>query len=117
MRHPSSIRSLPPAPLRVALLLVLALVLALVAAACTGGGSDGAADLRIVSGSENETLEPIIQRFAEDEGVTIEVDYRGSVDIMLGLEGASAEGEDGFRTTRSGPPTRCGSTSATPKTS
>lgn len=92
MTHPRSPRPLPPALLRVALLLALALV----AAACNRGGSEESADLRIVSGSENETLEPIIQRFAEEEGVTIAVDYRGSVDIMLGLEGAAAESDDGF---------------------
>lgn len=68
---------------------VLTLALLACLAACSGpGGGDGAdADLRIVSGSENQTLEPIIQRFADDQGVSIAIDYRGSVDIMLGLQG------------------------------
>jgi Ca-activated chloride channel family protein len=59
--------------------------------ACTGPGGGREADLRIVSGSENQTLEPLIQRFADEQGVSITVDYRGSVDIMLGLQGQAGE--------------------------
>src|SRR3712207_343388 len=69
---------------------LLALALAACLTACIGGGGEEEADLRIVSGSENETLEPIVQRFAEREGVRITVDYSGSVDIMLGLDSAGA---------------------------
>ncbi len=39
----------------------------------------------ILSGSENETLEPIIQEFARKNNVDIEMEYKGSVDIMLEL--------------------------------
>lgn len=42
-----------------------------------------APDLSIVSGSENESLEPIIQEFARKKGVRITVTYKGSVDMML----------------------------------
>lgn len=49
--------------------------------ACASGG--GQADLSIVSGSENRSLEPIIQEFAEANGVNIELTYKGSVDMML----------------------------------
>ena len=40
---------------------------------------------RILSGSENESLESIIQDFARQEKITIEVTYKGSVDIMREL--------------------------------
>lgn len=71
--------------------LILALVLLSVLPACSGPGGSGEADLRIVSGSENQTLEPLIQRFADEQGVAITVDYWGSVDIMLGLQGQAGE--------------------------
>lgn len=51
------------------------------------GGDDttvsvsAAADLRIVSGSENKALEPIIQAWAADNSLAVEVAYLGSVDI------------------------------------
>ena len=77
-------------------MLVVAVLLPVLAGCGAAGGSGGEDDagenaFRIVSGSENETLEPIIQRFAEEEGVEIALDYRGSVDIMLALEGGAAD--------------------------
>lgn len=42
--------------------------------------------LEIISGSENEALEPILQEFAKSQGFGIKVTYRGSVDIMLELD-------------------------------
>ncbi|MEO0821798.1 MAG: substrate-binding and VWA domain-containing protein [Pseudomonadota bacterium] len=51
---------------------------------------DGA-DFTIVSGSENKALEPIIKEWGAGEGLTIEVAYRGSVDIARMLaDGADA---------------------------
>jgi Ca-activated chloride channel homolog len=44
------------------------------------------ADLTILSGSENTSLEPILQRFGQQNGIAVHVDYLGSVDIMLQLE-------------------------------
>mgnify|MGYP002410556319 CR=1 FL=1 len=38
--------------------------------------------LRIVSGSENEELEPIIEEYAQKNRVQIQVDYLGSLEIM-----------------------------------
>ena len=40
----------------------------------------------IVSGSENQTLEPLVQQFAQAHHVTIRMHYEGSVDMMLGLQ-------------------------------
>lgn len=45
------------------------------------------ADFTILSGSENESLKPIIKEFADQKGVTIALDTsKGSVDIMLALK-------------------------------
>lgn len=51
----------------------------------------GKVDLSIVSGSENESLEPLIQKFAKKQGYQIHITYQGSVDIMLGLESETFE--------------------------
>jgi Ca-activated chloride channel family protein len=39
----------------------------------------------IISGSENKALEPIVQRFGEQQGFDVRMHYKGSVDIMLEL--------------------------------
>ena len=43
----------------------------------------------IVSGSENESLEPLLKRFGDQNNIAIEMRYKGSVDIMLDLESDS----------------------------
>ena len=47
----------------------------------------GDVTLRILSGSENQELEPILDEFARERGVNIQMDYRGSLDIMRTLQG------------------------------
>ena len=42
--------------------------------------------IRILSGSENQELETIIQECSEATGVEIQMEYKGSVDIMRELE-------------------------------
>lgn len=42
--------------------------------------------IHILSGSENKELEPILDAFEKDTGVTIEITYKGSVDIMYTLK-------------------------------
>lgn len=42
---------------------------------------------RILSGSENATLEPLIQRFAEETDQAIAVEQAGSVDILIDNSG------------------------------
>ncbi|MEO1331387.1 MAG: substrate-binding domain-containing protein [Pseudomonadota bacterium] len=64
------------------------------------GGSDdgapgpadpsGAADLVIVSGSENKALEPIVEAWARDQGRRVEMRYQGSVDISRALDDGAA---------------------------
>ncbi|MEE7463859.1 hypothetical protein MFUR16E_22950 [Methylobacterium fujisawaense] len=46
-------------------------------------------DFVIGSGSENRTLEPIVQDFCRAKGVTCRFDYQGSLDIGLALTDAS----------------------------
>ena len=43
---------------------------------------DGEAVLRIISGSENSELEPILEEFTAKEGIRVEMTYQGSLDIM-----------------------------------
>jgi Ca-activated chloride channel family protein len=59
----------------------------LAAAGC--GSSDAAKDPKaftLVSGSENEALRPILDRFAQQNGIKLNVQFKGSIDIMLDLE-------------------------------
>jgi Ca-activated chloride channel family protein len=51
-----------------------------------GGGEDSASTLTIASGSENKSLEPLIQDFAKANNLTIKMEYKGSVDIMNDLQ-------------------------------
>jgi Ca-activated chloride channel homolog len=45
---------------------------------------------QIVSGSENESLKPILDRFAKEKGVDLRVQFKGSIDIMLDLDQGKA---------------------------
>ena len=56
-----------------------------VLAACDGPARKDDSLLRILSGSENSTLEPLLQEFTTGEDPTIEITYAGSVDIMREL--------------------------------
>lgn len=88
-------------------LFLFLMILALTATACsTSSNSDDsnssgqqptaqptvneATTLRIVSGSENRPLEPIIQQYAQQNNITIQIKYLGSVDIKLLLETGTA---------------------------
>lgn len=74
-----------------ALLLMLSVILTIFNG-CDFEGTDGSeADtvlgsgssvLRIISGSENAELEPILEEFAKREKIRIEMTYQGSLDIM-----------------------------------
>ena len=69
--------------------------------ACLGGGGgqtagtgqeadtvigNGRQSLRILSGSENQELEPILEDFSRESGIRVEMTYQGSLDIMRALE-------------------------------
>ena len=51
----------------------------------------GDVTLRILSGSENQELEGILDDFARERGVNIEMDYQGSLDIMRSLQGETID--------------------------
>ena len=112
-----------------AVLSVCILALALILTACGPTPSDSTASagdpsggeqafhyggdvtLRILSGSENQELEGILDDFARERGVNIEMEYQGSLDIMRTLQGRNAS-----TTTRCGRPAACGSPPGTPST-
>jgi Ca-activated chloride channel family protein len=48
-------------------------------------GGRGGSELAVLSGSENKPLEPIIQRFSQQTGIPVKLDYLGSVEMMLQL--------------------------------
>jgi Ca-activated chloride channel family protein len=54
-----------------------------------GCGSASGGRFSIISGSENETLAPMIAEYGKKIGVEFDVTYKGSVDIMLELAGGS----------------------------
>ena len=47
--------------------------------------------LRILSGSENQELEEILDAFSQESGVRIEMTYQGSLDIMRILQSGAAD--------------------------
>ena len=53
-------------------------------------GSSGT-EIRILSGSENRELEEIMEECAQQAGVRLEVNYKGSVDIMRTLQDGAEE--------------------------
>ncbi len=71
----------------------LLFMVGVVVAACDGGAPAGPT-LRIVSGSENETLQPMIDAWADDNDVNVEMVYLGSVDISLALAEGSVAAYD-----------------------
>ncbi len=79
-------------------LIPLVLAIVIVMTACDNPEKDSKADkvftgrraqatVRIVSGSENRVLEPIIEEFTRQNPVTVELTYMGSLEIMRMLQG------------------------------
>ena len=84
-----------------AVLAMIILLAALGFSACLGAGGgqtagtgqeadtvigNGRQSLRILSGSENQELEPILEDFSRESGIRVEMTYQGSLDIMRVLE-------------------------------
>ncbi len=67
---------------------VLALTV-LIMGACQSLGGSPAVTLTIVSGSENTTLEPIIQDWAHSHNYNVQTTYLGSLDIARLLQSGS----------------------------
>jgi Ca-activated chloride channel family protein len=68
----------------------LTLLLALTLASCGGAGPD----FTIVSGSENEVLEPLVQEFCKSRNATCTMKYLGSLDIALSLKAGTDPAAD-----------------------
>jgi len=65
----------------------LAVVMVMFSLGLAGCGKAEGNKISIVSGSENETLAPIIAEYAKKNSIDISITYKGSVDIMLALAG------------------------------
>lgn len=67
---------------------VVALALPLILGGCKPDSSpqQSGPEFKVLAGSENKTLEPVLQEFARQNGVNLKITYKGSVDIMLELE-------------------------------
>lgn len=63
------------------------------ASSTSSSSSPPTATLHLVAGSENKTLQPLLDRFAADNHVAIHVDYLGSVDIMMGLQSGNLDAD------------------------
>jgi Ca-activated chloride channel family protein len=76
--------------------LATAFALTLLLSACGGGTVDANHPnaFRIVSGSENESLEPIVQRFCKQKRQACVMTFKGSLDIGLSLRPGSDVGAD-----------------------
>jgi len=61
----------------------------LVSVVLTACGPASGGRFSIISGSENETLAPMIEEFGKKAGITFDISYKGSVDIMLELASGS----------------------------
>ena len=70
-----------------------AVVLAAVLLLCVMNGcsQSGGRSLYILSGSENRDLEPILADFTKQTGIQVQMDYKGSVDIMNDLKASASE--------------------------
>ena len=58
---------------------------------CAAAACGGDVTLRILSGSENQEPEGILDDFARERGVNIEMEYQGSLDIMRTLQGETVD--------------------------
>ena len=72
-------------------LLLAALFLALFLTGCSGESKT----FTILSGSENQSIEPIVADYAKEQGYKLEMVYKGSVDSMLELQN-NPENYDGI---------------------
>jgi Ca-activated chloride channel family protein len=65
------------------------------ATACTGAGPKKTGTLRILAGSELSDLKPILDRAGRDIGVTVKLDYTGTLTgVQQVLDGTASRGHD-----------------------
>jgi Ca-activated chloride channel homolog len=58
-----------------------------------GGVNGRGATLVIASGSENQALQPVIERYGREHGQNIRMEYLGSVEMMLQLESGALQAD------------------------
>ncbi len=98
-RTPMSFKSVPIFEMRARWIFIVSLLcFLLVGCGHSSGGSsafedNGQLHLKILSGSENKSLEPIINRFASDHHVSIDMTYLGSVDMMSRLQSGNPDAD------------------------
>lgn len=64
----------------------------LVAAGCSDGvGTGGSGELRVLAGSELADMEPLLERAAEETGVTVAMEYTGTLDGVEQVVGGGTE--------------------------
>lgn len=73
-----------------AIICLLLLATGLLMTGCSKNSVKGET-IRILSGSENKILEPILEDCEKSTGVKIEMTYKGSIDIMHELEAGASE--------------------------
>ncbi|MDA2812333.1 VWA domain-containing protein [Nocardiopsis sp. RSe5-2] len=56
------------------------------------GGSGGSGELRVLAGSELADMEPLLERAAEETGVTVTMEYTGTLDGVEQVVGGGTEG-------------------------
>ncbi|MFD3684694.1 substrate-binding domain-containing protein [Nocardiopsis sp. NPDC058631] len=72
-----------------------ALALVLAAGACSATGLGGSAvTLRVLAGSEIADLEPLLEEVSERTGVTVELDYTGTLDGLARVAGGDTDEYD-----------------------
>ncbi|WP_159939996.1 VWA domain-containing protein [Nocardiopsis sp. FR6] len=67
----------------------------LLATGCAPGGGEPDVTLRVLAGSELADLEPLLEEVAERTGVTVALEYRGTLDGMAQIAAGDREGEAG----------------------
>lgn len=70
---------------------VFVLLLSTLLVGCQPNAPKGS--LHLIAGSENKSLEPLLQRYAQEKGITLKVDYKGSVELMRLLESGGGDAD------------------------
>ena len=76
--------------LKIMVSLIVLFTMGIVIGGCSKGNVKGET-IRILSGSENKELEPVLEECEKKTGVKIEMTYKGSVDIMSELDTGAAD--------------------------
>ncbi|CAL9409186.1 hypothetical protein SUDANB121_01633 [Nocardiopsis dassonvillei] len=71
-----------------------ALAVAVAASGCTAPGPEGGATLRVLAGSELVDMEPLLEEAAERTGVTVELEYTGTLDGLARVAAGEAQEYD-----------------------